>query len=78
MTGQEFIDTLECKIMERGKLDEEYTPADLTLDAAAAGLWYRKPLTLTEQQEMQEQDLTAARMETSQLDKAGDSHEPSH
>jgi hypothetical protein len=71
MTGQEFIDALQRVLLERGKLSEEYTPADLTMDAAAVGLWYRKPSTYEEQEKEQKADLVAARAETAKLDKTG-------
>lgn len=68
MTGQEFIDALQREIMDGGKMNLEYTPADLTKDAAAVGLWYRKP---SEQEQMQEEDLKAAREETAKLEQPG-------
>ena len=72
MTGEEFIDALQRVIMERGKLTEVYTPADLTLDAATVGLWYRRPSSIAEQEKMQEEDLAAARKETAKLHQPGD------
>ena len=59
MTGQNFIDALTRQITLRGKLDVDYTPSDLTIDAASTGLWYRKPSTYDEQAKMQAEDILA-------------------
>lgn len=68
MTGQQFIDKLTKQMMDREKLQTEYTPADLTQDAAAIGLWYRKP---SDREFAQEQDLEAARKEVAPLTEWG-------
>jgi hypothetical protein len=66
MTGQEFLDAMHKQLMQVGALEKEYTPSDLSRDAAVVGLWYRKPGNYQEQNEAQNADEKAARDEMDQ------------